>query len=178
MIRAEVVQERARQRREKLRRARRDPRYRRVIGRLVATGALSTTEKITPYKEPVKISDALWAGQVEPRILELLPALMVKRPSLFIQGEQLPEDLREAVAALRKDMTPKDFRGIPGPALRRWVPLVGHRNKLPSQLKAFRFRTQDHALLDKMSKTLGISHTDVLRRALNELAAQILLKDA
>jgi hypothetical protein len=175
MINAEIIQKRAKQRRERLRNARRDPRYRQVLGRLVAAGALGTTEGIPPYKAPVKISDALWAGQVEPRILELLPALIVKRPSLFIRGEPLPDDLRDAVAALRKNLIPNDFRGIPGPALQRWVPLVGHRNKLPSRLKAFRLQAQDHALLDKISKTLGLSHTDVVRRALNELAAQILL---
>lgn len=177
MIDTEIIAERARKRRASLTRARRDPRYRRVLGRFVAAGALSTTEDISPYKGPIKIPDALWAGRIEPRILELLPALIVKRPSLFLDIEHLPDDLREVVVALRKNQRPNDFRGIPGAAVQRWVPVVGHRNKLPSRLTSFRLQARELELLDRLGKELGVSRTELVRRALNELAAKVWLNN-
>ncbi len=73
--------ERARARYAKIERQRRDPRYRRVLGRFVAAGLLNTNEQTVPQRGAIRVADALWAGEVEPRILELLPALLIKKPS-------------------------------------------------------------------------------------------------
>jgi hypothetical protein len=174
VIDAEALAKRARRRWAALARARRDPRYRRVLGRYVAAGVLSTTEDVNPHRSRIEIADALWAGRVEPRILVLLPALIVKRPSLFVDVDHLPDDLRAAVTAMRKNQQPDEFRSIPGAALLRWLPAVGHRNKLPSRLKSFRMQVQDLDLLDRLSEKLGVSQTNVVRRALRELADQTL----
>ncbi len=170
----ETIARRARRRQAALERARRDPRYRRALGRYLAAGVLATTEDVTPYRYPIAIADALWAGRVEPRILELLPALIVKRPSLFIDLEPMPDDLLAAVGALRKNQRPDAFRGIPGAALLRWLPAVGHKNKLPTQLRSFRLRVEDLDLLDRLAESQKSSRTQVLRRALRELADRIL----
>jgi hypothetical protein len=169
------LQRRAKRRQAILARARRDPRYRRVMGRYVAAGLLTTTVAIEPYREPIELADALWAGELEPRILELLPALIVKRPSLFVDVTTLPADLRDVVKALRNHLEPNEFRGVPGAALRRWLPAVGHRGKLPSRLKSFRLQADDLELLAKLTKKLGVSQTTVLRRGLRQLAATQLL---
>lgn len=171
----EELQARARKRLTGLKQRRRDPRYRRVLGRLTHAGLLSASEPFAPYREALSIADVLWAGQVEPRVLELLPALLIKRPALFQSISAMPPDLSEVVARLRRNETPPDFRGISGEAMARWVPLVGHRNKRPSQLRSFRLRAEDIALLDELSARLEISQTDAIRRGLRALARQSML---
>ena len=102
--------------------------------------------------------------------MELLPALIVKKPSLFETPADLPKDLADAVGRLRRNETPATFRGIPGPDLAKWLPLVGHRGKRPSRLKCFRFTNEDLELLDELSRDRDLSETDTIRLALRSLA--------
>jgi hypothetical protein len=101
-----------------------------------------------------------------------LPALLVKRPSFFVDVSDLPEDLNAVVTALRRNRTPPEFRGIPGEAILRWLPAVGHRGKTPSRLMSFRMQAADVQLLDRLARALDVSHTAVVRRGLRALAAQ------
>jgi hypothetical protein len=176
VIDANQLRARAKRRHAALLVARRDPRYRRVLGRFVQAGLLTTTAEVKPYTAAVSVHDALWAGELEPRILELLPAAIVKRPGLFEDVHDLPEDLADAVHALRRNQEPAELRGIPGAALLRWLPLLGHRNKLPSRLKSFRLQVEDLELLERLSSTLHATQTEVLRRSLRRLAATHLVK--
>lgn len=121
------------------------------------------------------MEDVLWVGELEPRVLELLPALIVKTPSLFESVRELPEDLRDAVRSLRRNETPAPFRGIPGEDLLRWLPLVGHRGKVPTRTKPFRLRPEDLLLLRELSERLGVTETEVVRLGLRQLAARELL---
>jgi hypothetical protein len=162
--------QRARRAHDALERRRRDPRYVRVLGRLVAARVLTTNTGARPYRKPIAVEDALWAGEVEPRVLELLPALLVKRPGLFVDPRALPEDLAQVVAEIRRHEPPRDFRGVPGASLARWVSSVGRRGKLPSLLKAFRLQADDLTLLRKLSEELGLTETAVMRRGLRALA--------
>jgi hypothetical protein len=116
---AKQLQKRAKRRHAELTRVWADARFKQVIGRYVSAGLLTTTTGIQPNSEAIAVKDALWAGLTEPRILELLPALIVKRPALFSDVTDLPDDLSAAVSALRRNERPKDFRGIPGAASRR-----------------------------------------------------------
>jgi hypothetical protein len=161
---------RARRAHEALERRRRDPRYRRVLGRLVTLGVLKTNQDIPPYRKRIAVEDALWAGELEPRILEVLPALVVKRPALFVDARALPEDLAAVVDDVRKHRPPRDFRGMSGASVARWVSSVGQRGKLPSRLKAFRFQADDVTLLAELSRELGLTETAVVRRGLRALA--------
>jgi len=167
------IQSRARRRYAAIERKRRDPRYRRVVGRLVAAGLLSTSDPVKPSRAVLKLDDVLWAGAVEPRIFELLPALIIKRPALFRSSSELPEDLAAVVAELRRNRTPETFRGIPGEAMQRWVSRVGHKNKLPSQLRSFRLQADEVALLERLSAAWGISQTAVIRRALRMASGNV-----
>jgi hypothetical protein len=177
---AREIQARAKRRYAALARHREDPRYRRVLGRLVAADLLTSNEEVEPHRSPIDVQDVLWVGKIEPRVLELLPALIVKRPALFQSLEGLPNDLASAVAALRRNRSPEPFRGIDGDALKRWVPLLGHRNKLPSQLRSFRLKADDVELLERLSAQRGISQTAVVRQALRSLAIEhgVRAKDA
>lgn len=151
-------------------RRRAEPRYQRVLGRFVDAGLLTTNSPTMPYRRPIDVVDALWAGEVEPRILELLPALVVKKPSFFQDVTGLPADLEQVVRALKRNQIPAAFRGIPGADLARWVPRIGRKNKLPSRLRCFRLSAEDSSLLAHLAGELGLNETAVLRRALRELA--------
>ena len=163
------LEARARAEHARLARLRGDARYRAVVGRLVATGVLKTNLPVVRSHRPLHVADALWAGTVEPRVLEVLPALLIKRPGLFVDPTALPGDLRAAVRSLRRNETPEPFRGIPGATLRRWLPSVGRQGKLPSQTKTFRMTFEEVALLRRLGTELGECQTDVLRRALRML---------
>jgi hypothetical protein len=139
------------------------------MGRFVHEGLLVTNESIQAYDEPLEVSEVLWAGVVEPRLLELLPALLVKRPGLFRDANELPEDLAEVVRKLKRDQEPADFRGISGRDVHGWLRRVGRRGRAPSLLKSFRFKPEDQRLLRALSEQLGVSETEVVRRALRAL---------
>ena len=114
------------------------------------------------------MKDVLWAGKVEPRLLELLPAVLIKKPSL-VRVDKLPKDLAAVVGKLRRNEVPPDFRGIVGSKLAEWVPRIGHKAKLPTRLKAFRLRKDDVDLLQALAKARNLTETDVIRAGLRAL---------
>jgi hypothetical protein len=81
----------------------------------------------------------------------------------------LPDDLDRVVRRLRRNLVPDAFRGIPGADVYRWLPKVGQRDKVPARLKSFRLKPDDLRVLEHLSRTLGISETDVVRRGLRAL---------
>ena len=177
MMNADELQRCAKRRMAQLERRRRDPRYQRVLGRLVGLGLLTTNEVVPKTRVRIDVADALWAAEVEPRIAELLPALLVRRPALFVDTRELPDDLAQVVDALRRNEGPPDFRGVPGEKLHRWLRSVGRKTEPPSRLKAFRLQASDIELLTKLRDELGITETAVLRRGLRALATTTWLRD-
>jgi hypothetical protein len=135
----------------------------------VAEGLLLTNQAVEPYAEPLKVADVLWCGEIEPRFLELLPALLVKRPSMFVETGPLPPELQRAVRKLRRNLVPDSFAGIEGTKLYEWLPRVGLKNAVPARLKSFRVKPDDLRLLERLSRELGVSETEVVRRGLRAL---------
>jgi hypothetical protein len=169
VTRAEALRKRARRKLASIYRRRRDRRYVRTLGRFVDAGWLVTNQAVRRYKRPLRVADVLWAGETEPRFLELIPALLVKRPSMFVDPHDLPDDLSRVVRRLRRNLVPETFRGIPGPDVYRWLPRVGRKDKLPARLKSFRLKPDDLHLLQHLSQTKGVSETEVIRRGLRAL---------
>lgn len=146
------------------------PAYRKVLGTLRHHGLLDAP--LVPAKDAkLTISDCLTVGEVEPRVLELLPALVLGRPELFTNVSRLPPDLEGAVTDLRRGRIPPDFRGLTGALVARHRDHVGARTR-PARLHSFRLREDDEALLDELAARLRLSRTDVLRRALRRLGAE------
>jgi hypothetical protein len=164
------LQRRARRKLLAIQRRRRDERYQKVVGRFVADGLLHTNQDVPPYTHPIHVEDVLWAGEVEPRLFELLPALIVKQPSMFVDVSALPADLAQAVRRLRRNLDPAPFRNIPGDRLRHWLPRVGRVGAVPARLKSFRLKPEDLRLLSALAAQLGVSETEVVRRGLRALA--------
>jgi len=160
---------RAKRRLRSLERQTKDPRFVRVMGRFVRDGLLVVNHDVSEHAEPLRVEEVLWAGRVEPRLLELLPALIVKRPSMFVGVAALPADLAQAVEALKRDREPQEFRGIAGKDIHRWLRRVGQKGKAPSRLKSFRFTPDDQRLLQHLVEALGLSETEIVRRGLRAL---------
>ncbi len=148
-----------------------DPTELEVLGRLALEGLLLGDEPAVPWREPVKLDDVLAVAAGEPELMQALPALVWKRPSVFVSVRNLPGDLAEAVERL-KHGTPAEFRGHGPAAVRSWVKKLDRKLKRASVLKSFRFTEADRALLLGLCDDFGLSETDVVRHALRVLDAR------
>ena len=78
---------------------------------------------ITPHRHHPHLKDVLKAGELEPRILELLPAVMTLMPEAlqFAKGD-IPRDLAQVIKDIqtRSEVT-KPFRGIPAKKYCHWL---------------------------------------------------------
>ncbi len=162
------LQQRARKRLRRIQRARAQPRYRRVLGKFVEAGLLEAPgQALEQVEGPVELQDVLWAGEYEPRLLELLPAVLLKRPGLLSGADTLPDDLAEVLKAIRFRRQAPSFRGVDAASYLPWVGRVGRRGKEPSLLKSFRFRAEDVDRLKRLKARLpSMSETDLVRTAL------------
>lgn len=167
-MKREEIEKLARKRVALLREKFNDPRYKKVIGKFVAAGLLEHN-KVRPYRGRIFLEDVLWVGSVEPRVLELLPAVLLRRPKLIEIQTEIPEDLRLVLVNLRKGIAMLDFRGIPANSYRQWVERIGRKAAPPSVLKTFRFQFEDVARLNEIKKRMGLNETEVIRRALKML---------
>lgn len=165
------LQAAARKRYQALRRKQRDPRFKKVMGRFVSAKLLTTNlEGIRPHDKPVPLDDALWAGTVEPRIMELLPAVLLKKPGLLRLPKDLPDDVAEVLHTIRHGKQSPSFRGVAPDQYLPWVKEVGRKGKSPSVLKSFRFKRADVLRLARLRKNLPArSDTEVVRMALELL---------
>lgn len=160
------IQKRAGKKSKILERKRKDPRFLAVIGRLVHEGFLKVRD-VPPTRARPTVEDALYAGEVEPRVLELLPAIIARRPKLFLQTRPLPADLELVIRDIKRGKPEREFRGIPAEKYAAWEKLVRHHG--PEQLsvaKTFRLKKEDLSLLESLKKKWAMSETDVLRKAL------------
>lgn len=145
--------------------AKKKDRFVHVVGKLKRAKLLDAPD-IREYGGPVGIEDALWAGTIEPRILEVLPALIATRPK-YLRLYRVPEDLKRVVAEIHAGNAHQEFRGIPPKDYCKWLPQGRYG---ASRLKTFRMHQSEIQLLKKLRLTLGVrSETEVLRQALSLL---------
>ena len=149
-------------------RLRKDPRFVRVIGLLKAKGFLFTNLPIREMpRVHITVQDAIWAGEnVEPRILEVLPAAVHRlKRNIQYDPEEHP-DLRDVIEAVQngKEAT---FRGIAADKIAPWfyLDLRDKRYKIPlehKRLKTFRLNPRLIDRLKLCSKRMGKSETQVI----------------
>lgn len=149
---------------------RRDPRFLNVMGFLVTKGLLGINASIPelPNKR-LTIDDAIWAGvNVEPRILEVLPAAVIRFPRNFDLDPDRHPELTKTINDLRRHQTQgTDFLGIPYAKVRVWLdfPLKDGRLKLPSEkkvTKSFRLTPKAIARLRALAQESSRTETAVL----------------
>ena len=152
---------------------RNDFRFLDTMGLLVAKGMLGYNRPIL-LKPNAKlfVIDAIWAGKnVEPRILEVLPAMFVRLKRHFIISERPNGDELELLCAaeslklgLKDSVT---FIGIPYKKLSPWMelPLLDGRTCVHSekkQLKAFRLHPLTIEILRKKAKATQKSEAEII----------------
>ncbi len=111
-----------------------DMRFKKTIALLTAKGLLQTNQDI-PARTGTKLDlkDALWAGRnVEPRILEVLPAAILHYRANFLSLENIPNELNEVLQAIRNNLEHgPNFEGIEYLKMKNWanLPLKDKRTK-------------------------------------------------
>ncbi len=151
---------------------RKSMRYKKILGRLVAMNLLRTTDDVLLNREKMKLNDLLWAGKIEPRILELIPAIAVKKPSAIVDLENAPEDLKTVIKEIKAANPISKFRKVNPKDYMQWLGSVGQRNRNPTKLKSFRFQKEDLELL-KSFKLQGMSEIEAVRKGLKLLAQSV-----
>ncbi len=145
--------------------AKRTDRFVHVVGKLKRAKLLDAPD-IPEYGGPVEIEDALWAGTIEPRILEVLPALIATRPK-YLRMYKTPQDLKIIVSEILSGNAHQEFRGIPSSEYCKWLP---KKSRGASRLKTFRMYQDEIELLKNLRTALGVrSDTEVIRQALHLL---------
>lgn len=159
----------ARKKYEEIENLRNTNKYKMVIGKLIAHNLLENN-RVKPYRGPVDIKDVLEVANIEQRILEILPAILLKKPKLFRNTNELPVDIKNIVTQIRKNLVPPHLRGIAPEKYLYWIDKIGRKNIKTSTLKTFRFTTDDLELLKKAKQETKLkSEIDVIRAALKKL---------
>jgi hypothetical protein len=162
------IGELARERQKEIETLRKDPRYLKVVGRLVSEKLLIATH-VRPTRARPTLGEALWAGEsVELRILELLPAILIRKPRLLLLPKSLPEDLALVIRELKRGKAKTVFRGVPPEKYAHWVDRIG-RGKTPrrlSMLRTHRFTGEDIEALQILKERWNVDETSALRRAI------------
>jgi hypothetical protein len=166
------IKEKAKQDQKK----RRDPRFRETMGFLTAKGFLKANFNfpLLPNKR-LHIEDAIWAGKnVEPRILEVLPAAVLRLGKHFDLDPIRDKELAQIVEQLRKrEKTGKAFCEIPYDKIKIWAdfPLRDKRVKSITEkkvVKNFRLLPSTAQKLRKLAEQQGCTETDIFERLIEE----------
>ncbi len=106
---------------------RKDPRFTKTIAVLKAKGLLETNLPIVPLPRlRLDINDVIWAGKnVEPRIIEVLPAAILHFPKNFVGLNDAPEEIREIIKRIKDgEEDGLDFAGIEYKKMKYWASMI------------------------------------------------------
>lgn len=149
---------------------REDPRYKNVIGFFVQMGFLNSNEKFPRLgNRRLSLRDAVWVGlEIEPRVLEVLPAAFARLPKRFTYNPEEVKDIKLVIESLRNDDEfGPNFLGVPFTKLKSWynLRLLDGRTKTPKEKKIsrnFRFRPEVIEKLSKRMKAKKMTATDLI----------------
>lgn len=146
-----------------------------VLERLIYEGLL-VHNQLKGRRWRIQLGNMFRAGQEEPRVLELLPAILIHRPTLIWR---LQKDLKEQVAltkliqTLFTDDAPKSWMGIPIETLRKQTQLIqkliSHRqSKQHWRNINIRVTETDLDRLATLAQQSGLNKSDVIRTLLQQ----------
>lgn len=144
-----------------------------VVERLIYEGLLAHNQ-FKGRRWRMQLADMLHAGQEEPRILELLPAIIMHRPTIIWR---LQKDLKghtqlvQLITTLFTTDAPKTWMGIPIETLRKQALLVQkiieHRqSKQHWRNINIRVTESDLERLSALAQQTGMNKSDVIRKLL------------
>lgn len=141
-----------------------DRRTKKVVRFFVGKGFLLGDVEKSKKQIKLYIPDVLWvARNVEPRVLEVLPAALIHYPNSFFGKNWLPEELEKIVKKIKRgEMDHKDYRGISYLDMKRWAerPLPDHRTKPLSQIRinrTLRFDSPIYNVIKHRAKSQHLS---------------------
>jgi hypothetical protein len=156
-----------------------DPLTERVLGFFVAKKLLRVPG-VRPFPNTkLHVKDVLRvAEEVSPRIIEVLPAALIRFPKTFLHKEDLPENIKEVVSAITRGET--EHPGIEGfryADMKRWAEkeLPDGRTKPVYQRKkmaSFRLNGETLHMIDELSQEYGTSKGEVIEKAISHLSAE------
>lgn len=145
-----------------------DLRYIKVMGFFCAKKLLLADVKPMPNVK-IDVADVLWvADKIEPRVLEVLPAALIRFPKTFLRADNLPEQLIQIVRTIKAgEKTGPDFNGMSYQQMKRWadLPLADRRTKPANekrQSRTYRFTQKTLENLKKISSKLNKTETAVI----------------
>lgn len=149
-----------------------DDRTKRIIGFFVGKGLLIANDiKPTPSIK-LNIEEVIEVGlEVEQRILEVLPAAMLRFPKSFMHWEKVPEKLNIVLDCLKNNLDEgPDLAGIPYKNLRKWAEfqLPDKRTVPVSERKVKVSWRLSRKVVDEIKRTArenGWSESDVVEKA-------------
>lgn len=150
---------------------RKDKRYKKAMAFLVKKGFLKTNMNFENYYQAkIKIKELIWAGQnVEPRILEVLPAAAARLPKAFIfDTTKDTQRLQKVVLDLKENKeTGTDFLKTPYEKLKVWMnlPLNDGRTKITENkkiMRSFRLKPETIHKMELLKKKNGMSEAALI----------------
>jgi hypothetical protein len=113
------------------------------------------------------------AENIEPRILELFPAALLRFPKTFLHKEDIPSDLQQVLTALKqnKDHGPA-YQWVAYADMKRWAnfTLPDRRTKpmrSRRRTKSFRIRPEIASILSERAKQRGVGETELLEELIS-----------
>jgi hypothetical protein len=154
---------------------RRDIRYKRAMAFLVRKGFLKTNIDFDEYYTArVHLKDFIWAGKnVEPRILEVLPAAAARLPKAVVIDQHPDADaLQQVLRDLhdnREDAA--DFLNMPYKKIKVWMNLAlnDKRTKLTDKkklTKTFRLKPEAIYKLEQLKIKFNLSEAGLIEKLL------------
>lgn len=169
MNRDEILK-RAEKHAARIARYRKDPRYIKTMGFLVAKGFLFTNQNLPLVPNArIKVEEAVWAGQnVEPRILEVLPAAVMRLGKHFNFQPEKHRELNKAIEQLKVDGK-GSFYGVALDKIKPWLNLQlkdGRTKKLTDKkiMRTFRLKPETIKKINAIKKATGQTDTEIIEK--------------
>jgi hypothetical protein len=152
-------------------RRRRDPRVARVLGFLKAKGLLLVDW--VPARPSIKFNvvDALWVGEnVEPRVIELLPAVVIHFPKTAINVDKLPKQLTEIIELLKEQATTgPSYQGFTYEMFRMWTEFKPKDKRVvplseKKVMRSFRLKRLVASKLTELARIEQVSEGEIIER--------------
>ncbi len=140
-----------------------------VFGFLASKGLLFVDGILEKPSVKLDLAKVLRIGtEIEPRVLEVLPAALIHFPKTFLNWAALPEKVAAVIASIKNNSdTGPDLAGIPYKAMRRWAHFqMKDRRTVPLNerrvMKSVRFRPSTLIKLKERAKAAGLTETEYL----------------
>lgn len=158
-----------------------ESKFQRVLQRLVYERLIEEPDVI-PKRMRVSLGDLLEVGEQDPRVLIVLPAILICKPKILYKLSRDLEKFSEIVEftrALFSPYAPKKFHGIPVETFQKAARdyktrLTQKKSKETSFVRTFRFTKNDIDLLEKLTEILGATGmSQTLRLLIREKAGVV-----